>query len=285
MSAGGLFEFELSDADFGRIRRLVKERSGIVLGEHKRALVFARLCRRLRELGLRRFSDYVPLVENAGGDEAVRFVNAITTNVTEFFREPHHFEALAAILPSLWQRHAQDRRVRLWSAGCSTGEEPYSLAIVLRENPPPPGTWDIKILATDLDSDVLRAGEAGIYVLEKLARLSQARLARWFDRGAGADADLVRVSPEVRALVTFKRLNLLEPWPMQGPFDLIFCRNVIIYFDDETRATLMRRFGTLLREEGHLFLGHSESLVGSADAFAPRGKNLYQKRRASRDAA
>ncbi len=278
---GGLVntEFEFSDRDFQRVRRIINEVAGISLADGKRELVYSRLSRRLRQRGLRRFEDYCDLLETQDDTaELGEFVNALTTNLTSFFREPHHFEFLAReLLPALIrERGFGTRRLRVWSAGCSTGEEPYSIAMVLRETLPATG-WDVKILATDLDSNVLATAGQGIYELGRVKDLPEARLRRWFQKGRGAQAGWVRVAPALRELITFRRLNLMDDWPMRGAFDIVFCRNVVIYFDKPTQRVLFERFADQLVEQGHLFVGHSESLFKVTERFAPLGKTIYQR--------
>ncbi|MCB1770814.1 MAG: protein-glutamate O-methyltransferase CheR [Candidatus Competibacteraceae bacterium] len=272
-------EFEFSDQDFQRIRRIINQVAGISLADGKRELVYSRLSRRLRQRGLQRFQDYCDYVETGDDEDELReFINALTTNLTSFFREPHHFEFLAnELLPALMRsRGLSNRRIRIWSAGCSTGEEPYSIAIVLREVLPNVG-WDVKILATDLDSNVLATAERGIYEWSRVKDLSESRLRRWFQKGRNAQAGWVRVAPALRDLITFRQLNLMNDWPMRGPFDLIFCRNVVIYFDKATQAVLFDRYADILVERGHLFVGHSESLFKVTERFIPLGKTIYQR--------
>ncbi len=273
-------EFEFADQDFQRIRRIINEIAGISLAEGKRELVYSRLSRRLRQLGLRRFDEYCRLLETGGEDnpELGEFVNALTTNLTSFFRESHHFDFLGKeLLPALIrERSLSNRRIRIWSAGCSTGEEPYSIAMVVRETLPAVG-WDVKILATDLDSNVLATADRGVYDANRVKDLSEVRLRRWFQKGRDAQSGQVRVAPELRDLIVFRRLNLMLDWPMSGPFDVVFCRNVVIYFDKPTQRVLFERFADLLAERGHLFVGHSESLFKVTDRFVPLGKTIYRR--------
>lgn len=270
-------EFDFSDKDFQRVRRIIHDIAGISLADSKRELVYSRLVRRLRQLGIQRFEDYLDLIE-AGEDqvEVREFTNALTTNLTAFFREGHHFDFLAKdLLPALTQTRS-NRRIRIWSAGCSTGEEPYSIAMTVRETLPSVG-WDVKILATDLDSNVLATAQRGVYDENRIRDLPDARVRRWFQKGRNAQAGAVRVAPALRDLITFRQLNLMDEWPMRGPFDFIFCRNVVIYFNKATQKVLFERFADLLVDKGHLFVGHSESLFKVTERFAPLGKTIYQK--------
>ena len=276
-------EFTFTGADFRFIRDLVAERTGIVLSENKRDLVYGRLSRRLRELGLLCFRDYCSLLEKGESDEMVQFVNAITTNLTSFFREDHHFEFLGkTLLPALLEKKLKNnlpRRLRIWSAGCSTGEEPYSIAMVLKEVLGRDDKWDARILATDLDTKVLEKASSGVYEQQRVEGLTKNRLQRWIKKGSGNNAGKVRVSPELQEIITFKQLNLMNDWPMSGPFDLIFCRNVVIYFNKPTQQVLFDRYAGLLDEDGHLFLGHSETMFQKTDRYRLIGKTIYQKER------
>lgn len=271
-------DFGFSEKDFECLRGLVRRHAGINLSEAKKDMVYSRLSRRLRALGLQRFSDYCRLIEEEDPEELVNFTNAITTNLTSFFREDHHFQYLAdTLLPALRAAKPERRRLRVWSAGCSTGEEPYSIAMVVKENLPAHETWDAKILATDLDSNVLAKAIEGVYAEERIAGVAQSRVHRWFRKGRGQLQGQVRVVEELRQIITFKQLNLLQPWPAKGPFDVIFCRNVVIYFDKDTQRGLFDRFADLLEVGGHLMVGHSESLYRVTDRFKLIGKTIYRK--------
>lgn len=264
-------DLAFSDADFERVRRLIYAYAGISLSPGKREMVYGRLARRLRALGLASFRRYLDRVEADEAGEREAFVNALTTNLTAFFREPHHFPVLAELL-----RAAGSRGASLWCCAASTGEEPYSIAITAVETfgslAPP-----VRILASDIDTGVLRVAEAGIYPAERVEKLERERLRRFFLRGTGANAGKVRVREELRALVTFRRINLLErDWPVRGPLDAIFCRNVMIYFDRPTQLSILERFAPLLRADGLLFAGHSESLHHAAHLFRPCGRTVYR---------
>ncbi len=271
-------EFHFSDKEFKFISKLVGERTGIVLSDAKRQMVYGRLSRRLRQLKLTKFSDYCDLLTSGHEGELIEFTNAITTNLTAFFRENHHFEYLKeTVIPELIRNNAHTKRLRIWSAGCSSGEEPYSIAMCLREALPKSAGWDVKILATDLDSNMVQRGKDGIYTTERVEGLSDARMKKWVKRGTGENSDKVRMSQELRDLITFKELNLMESWPIKGPFDFMFCRNVVIYFNKDTQRELFDRYADLLAPKAHLFIGHSESLNKVTVRFDLLGKTIYQK--------
>lgn len=273
-SLTGERDFHFTDRDFKYIKDLVRDTSGIVLSEIKRDMVYGRLSRRLRQLGLDRFSDYCEILKSGDSDELRSFTNALTTNLTAFFRENHHFEFIHDLLAQR-RNIAGKNRIRIWSAGCSTGEEPYSIAMMVREALGNCTGLDVKILATDLDTNVLSHGERGVYDVERVASMPQERVERWFKRGKGKNDGYVMVAPELRELITFKQLNLMHPWPMRGPFDLIFCRNVVIYFDKPTQKILFDRFADILSDTGHLFLGHSETMFKVSTRFDLVGKTIY----------
>jgi len=268
-------EYQLSDRDFERIRELVREHTGIALADSKRELVYSRLARRLRGLRLDSFADYIAQLERGESAELEEFANAITTNLTSFFRESHHFAFLAeTLLPELERRNAATRRLRIWSAGCSTGEEPYSIAITLRESMARFRGWDVRILATDLDSNVLAQGKAGDYKEERFASMAAARRQRWFSEKRPGH---FTANGELKSLISFRQLNLMHGWPFKGPFDIIFCRNVVIYFDKATQRALFERVAQLQRASDHLFIGHSESLFKVSERYQLIGKTIYRR--------
>ncbi|MHA7815415.1 MAG: CheR family methyltransferase [Pseudohaliea sp.] len=268
-------EFELTDRDFSFVKQFIAREAGIELSDAKRNLVYSRLVRRLRALGLPSFSAYCSYLETGNEEELEHCVNALTTNLTAFFREPHHFEFLERELLPRLLREKREKELRVWSAGCSTGEEPYSLAMVLAERVPE--DWNIKLLATDLDSSVVATGAAGEYALDRITGISDARRKRWFLRGRGPREGQVRVRQELRDMITFRRLNLLDPWPFRNRFDFIFCRNVVIYFSKDTQRALFERYADQLQTDGHLFIGHSETLYRVSDRFKLLGSTIYQR--------
>lgn len=273
-------DFDFTDKDFNKIRNLVKSHTGISLSDAKKDMVYSRLSRRLRNLGINNFTDYCKLVDDGDDAELIKFTNAITTNLTSFFREEHHFKYLSkTLIPAIMKANRHDKRIRIWSAGCSTGEEPYSLAIAIKETIPDNKAWDIKILATDLDSDVLSTASKGIYGSERIDGLSSNRKIKWFLNGKGDNSGAVKVRAELQDIITFKQLNLLREWPVKGSFDFIFCRNVVIYFDKETQKVLFDRYANILKNDAHLFIGHSESLFKVSERFKLLGQTIYKKMR------
>ncbi len=270
----GIVPIKLKDAHFEKISRLVYQSSGINLTPCKRELVRARLAKRLRVLGLKSFDAYMEYLKgDAPEGERVALIEAMTTNKTSFFREPQHFDYLCRrIVPGL-----RNRRIRIWSAGCSSGEEPYSLAIRLAEAIPDVGLWDIRILATDLSSRVLDLGRRGIYDGNNLHDVPPLLISKYFTCVETGPARRYRIVEPLRRCVHFARLNLVGQWPMKGPFDAIFCRNVMIYFDKATQGQLVDRFWKMLRPGGHFFIGHSESLAGSPHPFGCVQPAVYMK--------
>lgn len=268
-------EFVFHDGDFHFLARLANQRTGIVINDKRKDMVYGRLVRRLRALGLGSFSEYCELLKREEGREEInQLVNAITTNLTSFFREAHHFKHLqeSVLQPLIDQKGP--RRLRIWSAGCSSGMEAYSIAMVLRATLPDMDKWDVRILATDIDSHMLNVAGEAIYPHSEYEHIPEAY--RCFVHTNRA-ASRLRVCQDVRNLVTFRQLNLLDGWPMQGPFDLIFCRNVVIYFDKLTKQKLFSRYADILKPDGWLYIGHSENLNGITDRFRPKGRTIYQK--------
>lgn len=269
-------EFDFTESDFVRVKTLVYEFAGIDLNDSKKNLVYNRLAKRIRFLGMDSFASYLDFVQAQGEEEFVHLINAITTNLTFFFRENHHFEYLAnTVIPSLLEANKASKKIRIWSAGCSTGEEPYSLAVILKEVVPP--GWDARVLATDLDTNVVNTGMTGVYKIDRLKGVTEERKKRWFLKGSGSKSGLVKVKPELQEIIDFGQINLMNEWPIKDNIDVIFCRNVVIYFDKETQSKLFNRYADLLPNNGHLFIGHSESLYKVCDRFELLGQTIYQK--------
>ncbi len=272
-------EFDFSDRNFEQVRKLIYEHAGISLSPSKREMVYSRLGRRLRVLGLSSFDAYLEFLESDNDAELEAFTNSLTTNLTSFFREEHHFPILADLMRSHKGEH-----IVLWCCAASTGEEPYSMAITAAEtfgtlNPP------VRILATDVDTNVLAKAQEGVYAMERLEKMSEERLQRYFLRGKGSHAGQGRVRDELRKLITFRQLNLLDTkWPVSGPLHAIFCRNVMIYFDKKTQLEILKQFVPLLRPDGLMFAGHSESFHHAANLLTLRGKTVYQLANAVRTA-
>jgi len=277
-------ELAISDREFALFRDLVREHAGITLGPHKRHLLRARLGRRLRALGMTTFAQYYEhLTDPArdGAGELIIFINAITTHKTDFFRELHHFEYLAGRWTPAWRAAAErsgQRRLRLWSAACSSGEEPYTLAMVLAAAGLTPPGWDTRILASDIDTDCLAQTESGVYPTDRVTPVPADLLKRCFLRGTGRHDAEVRVRPELRKLLTIRRINLAEPtWPIHTRFHVIFCRNALIYFDRTMQKTILERLVSSLEPGGLLFLGHAESVFGLVDGLSHLGNTIYAR--------
>ncbi len=262
-------EFPFSSGDFERVRKLIHQHAGISLSPAKQDMVYSRLARRLRATGINNFTDYLNMLERGKNPEWEHFINALTTNLTSFFREPHHFTILAEHLKKI-----QGRPVRIWCCAASTGEEPYSIAMSILETY---GNFNasIAITASDLDTEVLATADKGVYAQDRALTLSQERMRRFVIKSERDGQITVR--PELRRMITFQRLNLLDPvWAVRGPFDAIFCRNVMIYFDKETQYKILKRFAPLLAADGLLFVGHSENFLHASEIFRSRGKTVYE---------
>lgn len=263
-------EFPMSDQDFWALSDIAYKHTGIVLGEHKKNLVYGRLSRRIRALKLVSFGAYIDKIKDGKDVEFNEFLNTITTNLTSFFREPHHFEFMRDTLIPTW---ALQDKVMIWSAGCSTGEEPYSIAMTLAEYSSL--SKKTKLLATDLDSNVLRHGRDGSYEKNRFEGMQKTLVEKYFRTVDGGQS--FQVVDSLRKIITFNRLNLLGDWPIRKQFDVIFCRNVLIYFDKETQKELIARFVNQLKPQGFLIIGHSENIVRLNDQIKFLGKTIYQK--------
>ena len=264
-------EFLFTDGDFQKVKKLIYEHAGINLSDAKKDMVYSRLGRRLRATGLASFREYLAFLETDNETEWEAFVNSLTTNLTSFFREPHHFPLLAEHLIKVKYRKPID----LWCSAASTGEEPYTMAMTVIDAF---GTFTptVHILATDLDTNVLKKAQSGVYPLERVEKLSPDVLKRFFLKGTGSNAGFVQVRKELRDMITFRQLNLLDAkYPIHGPFEAIFCRNVMIYFDKPTQYNILTKFVPFMRQDALLFAGHSESFQHAADLFQIRGKTVY----------
>lgn len=267
----GTREFSFQMADFERVRKLIYQHAGISLSPVKQDMVYSRLARRLRATGCNSFGEYLDALEKGDSSEWERFVNSLTTNLTSFFREPHHFPIFAEHLQKIGAR----RPIRVWCSAASTGEEPYSIAMTVAE------TFGgncshVSIIASDLDTNVLETARKGVYSLDRVEKLSPDRLRRFFLRGTGTQEGFVAVRPELKEMVQFQRLNLLDAsYAVKGPLDVIFCRNVMIYFDKPTQYKILSRFAPMMQADGLMFAGHSESFMHAADLFRSLGKTVY----------
>jgi chemotaxis protein methyltransferase CheR len=264
-------EFSFSVADFERVRKLIYQHAGISLSPVKQDMVYSRLARRLRATGMQSFAQYLDALEKNGGEEWEFFVNSLTTNLTSFFREPHHFPIFAEHLRKLGTK----RPVRIWCSAASTGEEPYSIAMTVAETFGS-NVSHISITASDLDTNVLATAQKGIYPIERIEKLSPERLHKFFLRGTGSQEGHVSVRPELKRMITFQRINLLDSaYSVKGPLDIIFCRNVMIYFDKPTQYKILSRFAPMMQSDGLMFAGHSESFLHASDLFKSLGKTVY----------
>ncbi|MBX3617000.1 CheR family methyltransferase [Nitrosomonas sp.] len=265
-------EYVFTKEDFERVRKLIYKHAGISLSSGKQNMVYSRLARRLRATGINSFHEYLNYLERGNPEEWEAFTNALTTNLTAFFREQHHFP----ILEKHVEKRKNQNKIQLWCSASSTGEEPYSMAMAMVQafntlTPP------VHILATDLDTNVLAKAQLGVYSLDKLEKLPKEKLRRFFLKGKGHHEGSARVRPELRNMITFRQLNLLDDnWPIRGPFDAIFCRNVMIYFDKQTQYKILKKFVPLLAPDGLLFAGHSESFQHAVDLFKLREKTVYE---------
>lgn len=267
-------EYAFSESEFRFLVKLVSEHTGIVLADHKRDMVYSRLARRLRALGLQSFAQYCELVQaEQGGEEMGNLVNAITTNLTSFFREAHHFEHLRQhVLTPLSTQANSGKRLRIWSSACSSGMEPYSIAMTMKSAIPNISSWDARILATDIDTNMLQTGQTGEYNASDWKNIPAP-----YRNYAVTEGERIHMPDELKKLIAFKHLNLLQHWPIKGPFDVIFCRNVVIYFDKPTQRKLFSRMADVLKPDGWLYIGHSENLTNVCDRFELCGRTIYRR--------
>ena len=264
-------EFDFAKRDFEEVRKMIYDHAGIALSDAKEDMVYSRLARRLRATGIKTFRDYLQYLRVGHEDEWEAFVNSLTTNLTDFFREAHHFTLLKDFL-----RTRGNQPMTIWCSAASTGEEPYSIAMTAVEACGG-GKAQVKVLASDLDTNVLKKGREGVYPLERLQKLSAAQQRQFFLKGTGDNAGMARAKPELRAMVDFLQLNLLDArYPIREPLDAIFCRNVMIYFDKPTQYAILKKMKPLLKPDGLLFVGHSEALYHATDLFRLRGQTVYE---------
>ncbi|MFN7038193.1 MAG: CheR family methyltransferase [Alphaproteobacteria bacterium] len=266
-------EFEFKDKDFEFIAEFVNSKTGIVISDRKKNMIYSRVARRLRALGYTRFKDYCDFLIENPDSEVTNLINAVTTNLTNFFREKHHFDHLKNYIQNFFSNKSRKIRFRIWSAGCSTGQEAYTIAMIINSILPNIEQHDIKILATDIDTNVLANAYEGKYAANEIQNIPKE-----FHKYIDQINDKLIMSDKLKKIINFKQLNLLETWPMKGLFDIIFCRNVVIYFDKETQAGLFNRYANLLVKDGLIYIGHSENLYKVSDRYNLVGKTIYQKK-------
>ncbi len=271
-------EFKFTEKDFNNLRKIANAHTGIIVTDDKYDMYYARLVKRLRFLKLNNFSEYVEYLKNNKASEFTIFIDSITTNLTSFFREKHHFDQLKnELIPKLAPRADASSGIRVWSAGCSTGEEPYSIAMTMMDSMHLMLNKMPTLVASDIDTTVLKTAATGIYDISRVEGLDKSIKKRWFARGKGDKSGLVKVSKKLTELIDFKQINLMQSWPHKDKFHIIFCRNVVIYFDRPTKQKLFSRFADQLVDDGYLILGHSESLQGLTDQFETIGKTVFRK--------
>lgn len=280
IAGSGAGSFLFTSRDFREICAMLHEDAGIFLTDAKAALVYSRLAKRLRALGLESFREYCELVKSRDGlDERQKMLAALTTNVTKFFREPHHFENLKRLIEERVSAVRKGHRLRIWSAACSDGQEPYSIAMTILSVLPDAEKYDIRILATDIDPNMIAAGRAGVYDADAMSAVPPAIRSRWFEPVQNGPKDHMAAGKALTSLISFRELNLVGPWPFKGPFDAIFCRNVVIYFEESTQIAIWRRFIPMMTPGARLYIGHSERVNGpAAAALVGDGITTYKLR-------
>ncbi len=280
MTPGFQSKEEFQQKHFSKFCSLVAQHTGINLSSSKLDMVYRRFAPRVQEIGLQDFGEYCDVIQQGDSGEILEFANLITTNLTSFFREKHHFEYLEkTFIPYVREKNASTRKVRIWSAGCSTGEEPYSLAMTMNESFSGLDHWDVKILATDLDTSCLARGRSGLYPEKAIEGLSKERLKKWFRTDASTPGKVaVRVVDKLKKMITFNHLNLMHEWPFSGKFDAIFCRNVMIYFDKSTQQKLVKKFSRYQKPGDTLVIGHSENIGLITTDYELKGKTIYERR-------
>ncbi len=269
-------EFKFTQDDFDYLRNVVKKETGIISDKGKYTMYYSRLSRRLRKLKLADFAAYRQYLADNLATESIELVNAVTTNLTAFYREEHHFDFLAETIIADKIKN-NDKVLRIWSAACSTGEEPYSIAMTLIDTIKDIKQWDIKIYATDIDSNVVKTAKSGIYGVDRIDSLDAKRIKSHMKKGSGSNVGFIKMNDDTKAFIRFNQMNLLKTWPINEKMDAIFCRNVVIYFDKETKISLADRFYDQLKPNGYLIMGHSESLHGISEHYKLLGKTVYQK--------